>query len=181
MGAPTRPRRPGDTIRDGMALGTPRSVAQEDSRVPGKPGTPGIVRIGKEVGVRLRLPRTFRGRVGIQPIAELEARAQHPVRTLPRHQGGDPAPEAAELETVSLLLSDVRLPGKAGTELAMQLAPDFPTLRIVLMSGLVEDPTQRAIVSSGRFTLLQKPFSPDGLARCLRTALETPQPISASP
>ena len=60
----------------------PRSVAQERGGVAGKPGAPGIVRIGEEVGVGLRLPRPFRRGVGVQPVPELDARAQQPVRAL---------------------------------------------------------------------------------------------------
>ncbi len=80
---------------------------------------------------------------------------------------------AEELARVDLLLSDIRLPGLAGTELALQVVQRHPALRVVLMSGLVDEITQLSVVSSGRFLLLQKPFSPNDVTASVRRALET--------
>jgi PAS domain S-box-containing protein len=83
------------------------------------------------------------------------------------------AEDALALETsFDLLLSDVRLPGRPGTELAEELAAAFPDLRILLMSGLVEDERQKAVIESGRFAFLPKPFVPEGLARRVREVLD---------
>jgi PAS domain S-box-containing protein len=83
------------------------------------------------------------------------------------------AEEALALkERFDLLLSDVRLPGRPGTQLAEELSAASPDLRVLLMSGLVEDEQQRAVVESGRFAFLPKPFVPEGLARRVREVLD---------
>jgi len=77
-----------------------------------------------------------------------------------------------QIATLDLLLTDIRLPGMPGTELALALTKKHPQLPVVLMSGLIDGPMQQEVLASGRYRLLEKPFMPDGLARCVREALE---------
>lgn len=86
--------------------------------------------------------------------------------------GAASAEEALALvEEVDIVLSDVRLSNMAGTELAEHIAKTWPDTPVVLMSGLVEDDTQKAVIESGQFAFLPKPFTLGGMARCLRQAL----------
>jgi PAS domain S-box-containing protein len=80
------------------------------------------------------------------------------------------------LASVDVLITDVRLPGISGLDLAAQLRERFPQLPVLTMSGHVEDPRQQAALSAGRYAFLPKPFSLPGLLLRLREVLEAAQP-----
>jgi signal transduction histidine kinase len=73
---------------------------------------------------------------------------------------------------IHLLLTDVVMPGMSGRELAEQMAVKRAGIRILFMSGYPGD----AAVHHGAFVpgsaFLQKPFSPDRLARKVRETLD---------
>jgi two-component system, cell cycle sensor histidine kinase and response regulator CckA len=81
------------------------------------------------------------------------------------------------LGTVDMLLTDVRLPGISGLDLAAKLREALPLLPVLVMSGHVEDPRQQAALTAGKYAFLAKPFSLAGLLLRLREVLEgTPRP-----
>jgi CheY-like chemotaxis protein len=74
---------------------------------------------------------------------------------------------------IHLLLTDVVMPGMSGHELAQRLTTMLPGLRVVYMSGYVQDSlVHRDVVASGA-PFLQKPFTQDALARLVRTVLDS--------
>lgn len=82
-----------------------------------------------------------------------------------------------ELNSIDILVTDVRLPGISGLDLAAQLRERFPFLPVLTMSGHVEDPKQQAALTAGKYAFLAKPFSLPGLLMRLREVLEaTPRP-----
>src|SRR3989442_1702908 len=87
--------------------------------------------------------------------------ASDAMRVVERHGG-----------TIHLLLTDVVMPGLSGRELADRLATRRPGIRVLYMSGYPGD----AVVQPGPLphgsAFLQKPFSPDGLARKVRDVLD---------
>jgi PAS domain S-box-containing protein len=76
-------------------------------------------------------------------------------------------------EDIRLLISDMVMPAMRGPALAAQILQIQPEARILYMSGY----TTEAIASQGAIDpagpLLQKPFTPDGLARIVRQVLDS--------
>ncbi len=78
-----------------------------------------------------------------------------------------------------ILLTDFRLPGASGLELARSLSARWPGLQVVVMSGYAPDELARDLFAGGAVHFLQKPFDVAVLARVLRHVLEagaTPDP-----
>jgi CheY-like chemotaxis protein len=72
---------------------------------------------------------------------------------------------------IQAVLSDVSMPGMSGCELAQRLAIAQPGIKVLLMSGYdAADLTVDGAASSLQF--LQKPFTPDVLAKRLREVLD---------
>jgi two-component system, cell cycle sensor histidine kinase and response regulator CckA len=83
------------------------------------------------------------------------------LRVVERHAG-----------TIDLLLTDVVMPGLSGRELADRLSERSPGLRVLYMSGYPGGAVQRGSIPIGS-AFVQKPFSPDGLARKVRDVLDS--------
>jgi DNA-binding NtrC family response regulator len=83
------------------------------------------------------------------------------------------AKEALRLEaecsgTIDLLLSDVRMRGMSGPELAQTLTERRPQIRVVLMSGY---PGGASLVHHYGWHYIQKPFVPSALVDTIKGAL----------
>ena len=84
----------------------------------------------------------------------------------------------ASSEEIDLLLTDVVMPSMDGTELAEQLRQIHPEMRIIYTSGYMDDTIGRYGVLDEGAQFMNKPFTPDVLARCVRQALDG-QPLDA--
>jgi CheY-like chemotaxis protein len=74
------------------------------------------------------------------------------------------------LESVDLLVSDLKMPGMSGLELFDRLVERRPSLRVLFISGAASAADLDAIARRGA-ALLQKPFSAEILANRVREIL----------
>jgi two-component system cell cycle sensor histidine kinase/response regulator CckA len=73
---------------------------------------------------------------------------------------------------IDVVLTDVVMPGINGRELLEQIVSARPGLATLLMSGYTDDEVLRRGVMQGEAVFLQKPFTPEQLARKVRLALD---------
>jgi len=122
------------------------------------PGSETVLVVEDEPAV-LTLSRRALEAQGYVVLAASDADAA--LRVVERHGG-----------MIHLLLTDVVMPGLSGHELADRLTAQRPGIRVLYMSGYPGD----AVVQHGTLPIgsafLQKPFSPDGLARKVRDVLD---------
>jgi PAS domain S-box-containing protein len=76
---------------------------------------------------------------------------------------------------IDLLLTDVVMPGMSGRELAELLGQIRPEIPVLFMSGYTDDAIVRHGLLRPSIAYLQKPFSPDALARKVREVLDRPR------
>ena len=79
-----------------------------------------------------------------------------------------------EMDRLDLLLTDMVMPGMGGRELAQHLMTIKPDLRVLFMSGFTDDVGILAGHEQGTSGFLQKPFTPELLARTVRKILDAP-------
>lgn len=75
-----------------------------------------------------------------------------------------------------LLLTDVVLPGRSGSDIAEEVRRRRPGLAVLFMSGYAAPTLGRRGIADGRETLIDKPFTGEALARKVREVLDQPSP-----
>jgi two-component system, cell cycle sensor histidine kinase and response regulator CckA len=74
---------------------------------------------------------------------------------------------------IQLLLTDVIMPETSGPELAQRLTALNPQMRVLFMSGYIDDSVVRQEIRERGIAYLQKPFSPLNLAKKVREVLDS--------
>jgi two-component system cell cycle sensor histidine kinase/response regulator CckA len=82
---------------------------------------------------------------------------------------------ASRKEPIHLLLTDVIMPALGGQDLAVQLLPMRPDMRVLFASGYTDDAlVQQGVLQPGA-DLIQKPFSREALLQKVRAVLDGPR------
>jgi PAS domain S-box-containing protein len=84
----------------------------------------------------------------------------------------------AHAGAIDLLITDVVMPGMGGPECAELLVRLRPGLKVLFVSGYADAAVTGHRILDPRAPYLQKPFTPDALARKVREVLDTPPPAA---
>jgi DNA-binding NtrC family response regulator len=85
---------------------------------------------------------------------------------------GEAALRIATTEPLDVVLSDVRMPKLAGTELLRRLQRQAPEVPVVLLSAVEDIATAVRAIQDGAFDYQAKPFDPDRLRLTVQRATE---------
>jgi nitrogen-specific signal transduction histidine kinase/CheY-like chemotaxis protein len=101
----------------------------------------------------------------------------HGFRVLEADRGEDALQISERHEgPIHLLLTDVIMPGMSGRALADRLGTGHPETRVLFMSGYTDEAIVHHGVLESGIAFLQKPFTPDSLARKVRETLGVKNP-----
>ncbi len=135
------------------------SVSKLHEREVAQASTGEVVLIVDDNPPVLRLARTVLRRAGYEILEAGSGKAALDVAE--RFRG-----------TISLLLTDVVMPGMTGRELAVVFRDRYPAVRIVYMSGYTEDEAILRDIRLAEAEFIQKPFTVQGLRGKIREVLD---------
>ncbi|HMK76072.1 MAG TPA: PAS domain S-box protein [Thermodesulfobacteriota bacterium] len=75
-------------------------------------------------------------------------------------------------EPIHIMLTDVVMPGMSGRELANQLKPFHPKMKVLYMSGYTDNTIINHGILNEGINYIQKPFTVDGLTKRVREVLD---------
>ena len=97
---------------------------------------------------------------------------KHGYTVLPAASGAEALQIARANQGISVVLTDVVMPGMSGPQLVERLREEQPRLAALFMSGYTSDAVLRHGIETGEADFLQKPFSTSALAAKLRQVLD---------
>jgi PAS domain S-box-containing protein len=141
---------------EGAVAVTPSDQAKQAPR-----GTETVLLVEDAPAVRA-VTRQVLDRLGYTVLEAPDGKSAVHVAT--KHQG-----------TIHLLVTDVVMPELGGRQLVERLIALRPDLKVLYVSGYTDDAVVRHGVLEAGIAYLQKPFTPDILARKVREVLEAPR------
>lgn len=121
-------------------------------------GTETILLVEDEASLRT-LTREFLQGLGYDVLAAADG--EEALRTAAQHHG-----------QIDLLLTDVIMPGMSGQEIARQLVPLRAGIKVLFISGYVDDVLAGEGITHPEQSFLEKPFSFEDLAQKIREVLK---------
>ncbi len=118
-----------------------------------------------------------------KPVRDLvrQILAKRGYRVLAVSSGGEAIAECDKRDgAIDLVLTDMIMPGIAGTVLANQLVAKFPQMQILYMSGYTGDAMMRLDVADQDIHCITKPFTTAQLCAEVRQALDTSRTSAGS-
>jgi DNA-binding response OmpR family regulator/flavodoxin len=89
-----------------------------------------------------------------------------------RAESADDALEKMAVDSFSLLISDIVMPGKNGLELLKLVKEQWPLTKAVMMTAYASTDTAVKAIRMGALDYIPKPFTPDELRNTVKKALE---------
>ncbi len=133
-------------------------IARSESRTPVPRGNETILVVEDEESVR-NLARDVLAGLGYRVLAAADGPSALRL-------------QAREHRPIHLLISDVVMPRMNGPELAKRLLPLVPGMEVLFLSGYTADAVVQQDIVQSEAAFLQKPFTPDSLARKTRAILD---------
>lgn len=131
--------------------------------------------------LEVKEPKKIGGKQEIILIVEDEEAVRKVIRTVVEEQGykvieaqnGDEALHllVEDALEVSVIITDIVMPKLSGNKLGEYISVLYPAVKVLYISGYMNDEVLRNFTHSGMF-FLQKPFSPEQLLNKLRTIIE---------
>jgi len=86
-------------------------------------------------------------------------------------KSAEEALEAMNHEVFTLILLDIKMPGKDGMAVLRQVKARWPDIPVIIMSGYVTSETLEEVAKTDAATFLAKPFTPDELVQAVDQVL----------
>lgn len=85
-------------------------------------------------------------------------------------KNGIEAEEWIDSHEIDILLTDIRMPGISGIELARIALQNYPDAKVVLLTGYGEFEYAKEAITLGVFDYILKPSTPDEIMECIKGA-----------
>jgi len=94
------------------------------------------------------------------------------------YENAEQALDAMQKDTPEVLMTDIRMPGMSGLELAKHLHQSQPDIPVIIMTAHTDLDSALASYESGAFEYLPKPFDLDEAVRLVQRAVEPSQDLT---
>ena len=109
---------------------------------------------------------------GLRELAQLVLEARG-YKVLSTRDGGEALQVSQDYaDDIHLLFTDVVMPKMSGRQLTDLLVPSRPSMKVIFMSGYMDDTIMRHGIEDAETNFLSKPFTPIALARKVREVLD---------
>ena len=153
---------PGNDLQDLSAAASeevPVPVGPERPPAPGARGSETILLVEDDGPVRELVSTVLKSR-GFEVICA--ASGEEAIRI-----------SSERASPIHVMVSDTVMPGLGGRELAERMAALRPEMKVLLMSGYTDDMVLQFQIRNRDVAFLQKPFTPEALARKVVDVLQT--------